>query len=61
MPAGVVSRDLDGTVEEVRYHGNQLGLWNFELDGRIQTHGAMQRDELLYPTTSPGVRLNGEG
>lgn len=61
MPGELVSRDLSGSVEDVRLHGNRLGLWNFELDGRVGTLGAVQRDVLLYPTSSPGVRLNGEG
>lgn len=57
MPSAVSNRNFTGQIEEVYFHGQPLGLWNFALNGRVDTYGARERTELRRDITATGKKF----
>ncbi|GFS13654.1 laminin subunit alpha, partial [Elysia marginata] len=59
VPKGMTTTPYKGTIEELKFDGELLGLWNF-VDAKNNLKGANQRD-FQQTTYAKGYRFNGYG
>lgn len=61
LPNDVTTRHFVGQIEEVEYHNEPIGLWNFAHSGQYETYGVPKRDQLRPEVVNAGLNFDGSG